>query len=179
MKTGHFPTSPSIQPCGAATPFVNRINEIIERIQLFEDFEPAEITTLASYMTCYNAPMGIEVIREGEVGDFMLLVLDGTLEVVKNDSQGLPSRIGTAGPGKTLGEMSVIDGQPRFGSCVTLTDVQFAVLDREELTRLIAEEPKIGIKLLMEFLMSLNQRLRQVSGQLMQCIEQRERRIGR
>ena len=178
MNSGHFPNT-SMTPCGDATPFVKRINEIIERIQMFENFEPAEIAKLASYMTCYHAPMGIEVIREGEVGDFMLLILDGTLEVVKNDSQGLPSRIATTGPGKTLGEMSVIDGEPRFGSCVTLTDVQFAVLDREQLTRLIAEEPKIGIMLLMQFLMSLNQRLRLVSGQLMQCLEQRERRIGR
>ena len=178
MKSGHFPNT-SMTPCGDATPFVQRINEIIERIQMFENFEPAEITKLASYMTCYNAPMGIEVIHEGEVGDFMLLILDGTMEVLKKDSQGLPSRIGTTGPGKTLGEMSVIDGEPRFASCVTLTDVQFAVLDREQLTRLIADEPKIGIMLLMQFLMSLNQRLRAVSGQLMQCLEQRERRIGR
>ncbi len=178
MKTGHFPNT-SIKPSGDATPFVERIHEIIERIQLFEDFEAAEISTLAGYMTCYNAPPGTEVIREGEMGDFMLLILDGTLEVVKKDSHGLPARIGMAGAGKTLGEMSVIDGEPRFGSCVSLTDVQFAVLDREELTRIIAEEPKIGIKLLMEFLMSLNQRLRQVSGQLMQLTEQRERRIGR
>jgi CRP/FNR family transcriptional regulator, cyclic AMP receptor protein len=53
------------------------------------------------------------------------------------------------------------------------------VLDREQLTRLIADEPKVGIKLLMQFLLSLNQRLRQVSGQLMVLMEQRERRIGR
>jgi CRP/FNR family transcriptional regulator, cyclic AMP receptor protein len=179
MKTGHFPHSLNISLCTRATPFVERINEIIERISLFEDFEPAEISVLASYMTCYQAPMGIEVIREGEIGDFMLLVLNGTLEVVKKDSNGLPTRIGTAGPGKTLGEMSVIDGEPRFGSCVSLTDVQFGVLDREQLTRLIADEPKVGIKLLMQFLLSLNQRLRQVSGQLMVLMEQRERRIGR
>lgn len=176
MKTGHFP---NIEPCGDATPFVARILEIIGHIRLFEDFEPAEITTLAGYMTCYSAPRGIEIIREDEVGDFMLLILDGMLEVVKKDSQGLPARIGMAGAGKTLGEMSVIDGEPRFASCVALTDVQFAVLDREGLTRLIAEEPKIGIKLLMEFLMLLNQRLRQASSQLVQLMEQRERRIGR
>ena len=176
MKPGHFP---NIQPCGDATPFVERILEIIEHIQLFEDFEAAEITALAGYMTCYKAPMGTEIIREGEVGDFMLLILDGTLEVVKKDSQGLPARIGMAGSGKTLGEMSVIDGEPRFASCVALTDVQFAVLDREGLTRIITEEPKIGIKLLMEFLMLLNQRLRMTSSRLVQCMEQRERRIGR
>lgn len=172
----HFP---NIEPSGDATPYVARMLEIIEHIRLFEDFEREEIDSLARYMTCYRAPQGTEIIREGESGDFMLLVLEGSLEVVKKDSQGLPSRIGLAGPGKTLGEMSVIDGEPRFASCVALSEVRFAVLDRSALSRIIANEPKIGIKLLMEFLMLLNQRLRTVSSQLVQCMEQKAKRIGR
>ena len=109
----------------------------------------------------------------------MLLVLDGSLEVVKKNSHGLPARIALVGVGKTLGEMSVIDGEPRFASCVALTPVQYAVLDRDALTRIIADESKVGIKILMEFLMLLNQRLRTVSSQLVQCVEQRQKRIGR
>ena len=172
----HFP---NIEPVGDATPFVGLIVDVIDRIKLFEDFEPGEVAGMAGYMTCYKAPAGIEIIREGDNGDFMLLVLDGSLEVVKKNSLGLPARIALVGAGKTLGEMSVIDGEPRFASCVALTDVQFAVLDREGLTRIIANEPKIGIKILMEFLMLLNQRLRTVSNQLVQCMEQKAKRIGR
>lgn len=172
----HFP---NIAPAGDASPFVAHILDILDRIKLFEDFERDEVETLARYMTCYDAPEATEIIREGDTGDFMLLVLDGTLEVVKKNSQGLPSRIALVGVGKTLGEMSVIDGEPRFASCVALTPVKFAVLDRETLTRIIADESKIGIKILMEFLMLLNQRLRTVSSQLVQCVEQRQKRIGR
>ena len=172
----HFP---NIAPTGDAVPFVNHILEILDHIKLFEDFERDEVSVLARYMTCYEAVEGVEIIREGDMGDFMLLVLDGTLEVVKKNSQGLPARIALVGTGKTLGEMSVIDGEPRFASCVALTPVRFAVLARETLTRIIADEPKIGIKILMEFLMLLNQRLRTVSSQLVQCVEQRQKRIGR
>ena len=158
-------------------PFVGRIREIIEVIQLFEDFEPEELGDLARYMRCYRAPAGTEVIREGDEGDFMLLVLDGGLEIVKKDVRGLPQVMGSAGPGKTLGEMSLIDGAPRFASCVAVEAVEFAVLDRESLSRIIAEEPKVGVKLLMELLMLLNQRLRNVSKQLMECVEARRSRI--
>ena len=167
----------NLEALGDAVPFVGRIREIIEVIKLFEDFEPEELGDLARYMRCYRAPAGTEVIREGDEGDFMLLVLDGGLEIVKKDVRGLPQVMGSAGPGKTLGEMSLIDGAPRFASCVAVEAVEFAVLDRESLSRIIAEEPKVGVKLLMELLMLLNQRLRNVSQQLMECVEARRSRI--
>ena len=165
------------EPLGDAVPFVGRIREIIEAIHLFEDFEPGDLEVLARYMQCYRVPVGTEIIAESEPGDFMLLILSGGVEIVKNDVRGLPQRIATAGPGKTLGEMSLIDGEPRFASCVTLGEVEFAVLDRAALSRLIAENPKVGVKLMMELLILLNQRLRNVSAQLMDCMEARRTRI--
>ncbi len=168
---------PNVESLGNALPFVGRIREIIEAIKLFEDFEPDESDALARYMRCYRAPLGTEVIREGDDGDFMVLLLDGSVEIVKKDPRGLPQIMGKAGPGKTLGEMSLIDGAPRFASCVALDTVEFAVLDRESLSRLIAEEPRIGVKLMMELLMLLNQRLRTVSAQLLECMEARRSRI--
>jgi CRP-like cAMP-binding protein len=168
---------PNVEHLGDARPFVGRIREIIEVIKLFEDFEADELEGLARYMRCYRAPLGTEVIREGEDGDFMLLLLDGSVEIVKKDVRGLPQIMATAGPGKTLGEMSLIDGAPRFASCVALDEIEIAVLDREALSRLIAEEPRIGVKLMTELLMLLNQRLRSVSAQLLECLEARRSRI--
>ena len=168
---------PNIQALGDAVPFVGRIREIIEVIQLFEDFEPDELEGLARYMRCYRAPLGSEIIHEGDTGDFMLLLLDGNVEIVKKDVRGLAQIMGTAGPGKTLGEMSLIDGEPRFASCVALDTVEVAVLDLESLSRMITEEPRIGVKLMMELLMLLNQRLRSVSSQLLDCMEARRSRI--
>jgi len=166
-----------LEMLGDAVPFVGRIREIIEAIQLFEDFEPEELNHLARYMRCYKAVEGTEIIHEGEPGDFMMLILDGSVEIVKKDHRGLPAQIATAGPGKTLGEMSLIDGEPRFASCIALGELEFAVLDRESLSRLIADQPRVGVKLMMEFLMLLNERLRSVSSQLMECMEARRNRI--
>jgi CRP-like cAMP-binding protein len=165
------------ESCGDATGFVDRILESIEHIRLFEDFERVEIDGLARYLRCYRADIGAEIIHEGDPGDFMLLVIDGSLEIIKLDPRGLPQRLAVAGPGKTLGEMSLIDGEPRFASCVTLEPTLFAVLDRESLTRVVAEEPRIGVKILMELLMLLNQRLRSVSGELMKCLDNQRLRI--
>jgi len=171
----HFP---KLEHLGDAVPFVQRIFEIIQHIDLFEGFEEDEIEQLASYMVCYRAPAGAEIIRESDPGDFMLMIIEGTVEIMKKDATGLPARIGNAGPGKTLGEMSLIDGEPRFASCIATSELVFAVLDRERLSDVIAADPKIGVKMLMELLMLLNQRLRVVSKQLMQCLEKRLPRIS-
>jgi hypothetical protein len=168
----HFPNLTSL---GDAVPFVSRIQEILDHIKLFEDFEGDDLDTLARYMTCYLAPSGTEIIREGAPGDFMLLIIEGSVEILKVDNAGLPTRIGMAGPGKTLGEMSVVDGEPRFASCMAVVDTLFAVLDRDNLSRIIADEPRIGVKLLMELLMLLNQRLRNVSTELVKLMGERQR----
>lgn len=167
----------TFEPLGDATALVDRILASIEHIRLFEDFGREEVEMLARYLRCYRASAGIEIIREGESGDFMLLLIEGSMEILKLDPRGLPQRLAVAGPGKTLGEMSLIDGEPRFASCVALEPVLFAVLDRDALTRLVADESKIGVKILMELLMLLNQRLRTVSGELMKCLENKRLRI--
>ena len=157
---------PGLAFLGDASSFVDRILEIIEHIRLFEDFEREDIRKLAAGLRCYRAPAGAALIREGDSGDFMVFLLDGQCEIVKNDPTGLPQRIGLAGPGKILGEMSMIDGEPRFASCIALEETLFAVLDRDGLSRIIAGDPRLGIKILMELVLLLSQRLRSASGKL-------------
>ena len=159
---------PGLVYLGDASSFVDRILEIIERIRLFEDFERGEIGILAAQMRCYRAPAGAIVIREGDSGDFMVFLLDGKCEIVKSDPGGLPQRISVAGPGKILGEMSMIDGEPRFASCIALEDTLFAMIDRDGLSRIIADDPRFGIKILLELVLLLSQRLRATSSKLVQ-----------
>lgn len=156
---------------GNAAPFVERMQEVIDRIPLFEGFSPEDVRKLAESMSCYRAPAGAEIIREGEDGDFMLLLLEGNMEIVKTGKDGLPHRVGVVNPGKTLGEMSLVDGEPRFASCVALDTITFAVLDRVALGLVLVNDPQLGIKLLMDLLMLLNQRLRDVGKRLMAELE--------
>jgi CRP-like cAMP-binding protein len=162
---------PGLAYLGDATAFADRILEIIEHIRLFEDFERGEIRKLAASLRCYRAPAGATLIREGDCGDFMVIPLEGQCEIVKRDPSGVPQRISIAGPGKVLGEMSMIDGEPRFASCIALEDTFFAVLDRDGLSRILADDPRLGIKILIELVQLLSQRLRSASGKLVSLMD--------
>jgi CRP-like cAMP-binding protein len=75
--------------------------------------------------------------------------------------------LAVVGAGSTLGEMSMIDGEPRFATCVALEPTLVAVLDRESLARIIVEQPLLGAKMLMELVLMLSQRLRATSARLL------------
>ena len=82
-----------------------------------------------------------------------------------------PKLIATVDAGKTLGEMSMIDGEPRFATCVAAEPCVIAVLSRENLARIILEQPILGAKILMELVLMLSQRLRQTSVKLVSLMD--------
>jgi CRP-like cAMP-binding protein len=71
-------------------------------------------------------------------------------------------------PGMTLGEMSMIDGEPRFASCAALKKTVFGVLTRDNMVKIILEKPSLGAKILIKLVTMLAQRLRQTSAKLLQ-----------
>ncbi|MCX7896951.1 MAG: cyclic nucleotide-binding domain-containing protein [Rhodocyclaceae bacterium] len=162
---------------GDAVSQVPKLLALMNHIRLFGDFTPEEVTLLSHYLVCYRVPRGTEVVREGEVGDFMLLLIEGEMEIVKRAPNGLLERLAVVGPGKTLGEMSLIDGEPRFATCIALSDCVVAVLDRSTLVQLTAAAPIFGVKLLTSLLQLLNQRLRTVGSELVKCLYQQRLRI--
>ena len=163
---------------GDATKFSAQIHALIPRCSLLENFSPAEVRLLAHFMDVYRAEAGVEIIREGEGGDFMLMLVEGQVEVRKRDRWNTQQTIAAVDPGKTLGEMSMIDGEPRFATCVAVDPVLFAVLDREALARIIVEQPMLGAKILMEVVLMLSQRLRATSRQLLGLLDEQNVRAG-
>jgi CRP-like cAMP-binding protein len=111
------------------------------------------------------------MIHEGEGGDFMLMVLEGRVEVHKRDRWNTPQLIAVVEAGRTLGEMSMIDGEPRFATCIAVEAALIAVLDRESLARIIVEQPLLGAKILMELVLMLSQRLRATSERLLGLLD--------
>jgi CRP-like cAMP-binding protein len=162
-----------LEHLGDATQFSEKIHALIPRCTLLENFSPAEVRLLAHFMDVYRAEPGTEVIREGEGGDFMLMLIEGSVEVQKRDRWNTPQVIAVVEPGKTLGEMSMIDGEPRFATCVAVEPVLVAVLDRENLARIIVEQPMLGAKILMELVLMLSQRLRHTSSRLLSLLDER------
>ena len=163
---------------GDASKFAGQIQALIPKCTLLEHFSLAEVSTLAHFMDVYRAEPAVEIIREGDGGDFMLLVVEGKVEVRKRDRWNTPQTIAQVEAGRILGEMSMIDGEARFATCVAVEPTLVAVLDRESLARIIVEQPILGAKILMELVLMLSQRLRATSERLLGLMDEQGHRAA-
>ena len=133
--------------------------------QLGED----EALTVVGFMKPRRFASGSTLIRQGETGDtgFMVLVLDGEVTVESlRASRTSPVTLSVLGPGSLIGEMALVDGEARSATCTASTRVTCAVLTREALEKLIAEQPATGAKLMTAIAVRLAERLREVSQKL-------------
>ena len=161
-----------LESLGDATKFAGQMHALIPKCALLENFSPAEVQLLAHFMDVYRAEAGAQIIREGDGGDFMLMVLEGRVEVHKRDRWNTPQLLASVESGRTLGEMSMIDGEPRFATCNAAEPSLIAVLDRESLARIIVEQPLLGAKILMELVLMLSHRLRATSQRLLGLLDE-------
>jgi hypothetical protein len=150
----------SVKPLGKATQFAEDIHEIINQAPFFDELSFSELQNLCEFMDCYTIRRDGLLIREGDAGDFLLIILTGTVNVVKDREDGGRRVIATAGPGATLGEMAIVDNGVRFASCIANEEVDFAVLDRGALNAILHEHPRLGNKVLLMLLALMTKRLR-------------------
>ncbi len=142
---------------------------------LLEDLTPAEADTLGQRMLTLRAQPGQALITQGELGDWMLLLLEGTVDVVKRSEQtGESSRLAVVKEGASIGEMSMLDSAPRYASCIALEEVRAGVLTRATIADLIQTHPAIGAKILVKLTQLLAQRLRNTSNRLVKVLQHQE-----
>ncbi len=160
-----------LRPIGRASEFADEIHALMTKTPLFSGLDMEETRKLGAFMYVYEAPSGVTIISEGEAGDFMMMLMQGMVDVLRRNRYNFPSRIAVAHAGHALGEMSMFDGEPRFASCVTLEQSRVAVLTRDALMLVMQDEPKLGNKILLKLVQLLSERLRQTSAKLVSYLE--------
>ena len=153
---------------------------MIEKLQknpLFNGFEEHEIERLINYTKPLTIGPNQEVVREGEKGKEMYIFVEGEAKVIRKVllAQGVrsytskdkafsvitPEKIGF------FGEMSLITGMPRSATISTLTECKFLVMDRDSFYKLIDENPRIGLKLLLNIAKELCHRVENLNQKVL------------
>lgn len=126
-----------------------------------------EARQVVRYMQPCAIPAGETFMREGDAidNDFMLLVLEGEVEIESHDptseAGGIVVRV--IGQGSLIGELGLLDGLARSVNCVALSDLQAMVLLRADFLRLIEEDPRLGTRLLLAMATRTAARLREIT----------------
>jgi serine phosphatase RsbU (regulator of sigma subunit) len=93
-------------------------------------------------------PAGMVIFNEGEMGDDFLVILDGTVEVIKGLGTPAEHLVANRGVGEPIGEMSMLrPGKPRSVTVRALTDVRALLMTRADFNRLLVRQPMLAYEM--------------------------------
>jgi CRP-like cAMP-binding protein len=121
---------------------------------------------LEKFFDFASVPADRDVIRQDEYGNFMVVVLTGTMAVDRVQPWGEQMRLTEARPGDILGEMSLLDSGQRFSLCTTLAECEIAVLGAQAMDDMMTEQPQLAAALVALLARKLSMRLRVVGARL-------------
>jgi thioredoxin reductase (NADPH) len=118
------------------------------RDQIFPHLTAAEIERLRRFGEARSYPAGASVVRAGEVGHGLLLVLSGSLAIVGREGQGEGHLVTTHGPGAFMGELAQLRGRPALVDAIAETDVEVVAIPPEQLRALLIAEAELGERIM-------------------------------
>ena len=224
----------SAGPCDRLTSYGE---SLLQESALLQEMTHAEADILGESMLLVRAEPGQVLIREGDTGGWMMLLLKGTVDITKRlevrgaaaaeakaaqtaadassasaqtpagdginaaeqtalteqaEQANQPEPAGQTDPaeppsadttpfariavirrGAAIGEMSMLDSEPRYSTCTAIDAVEVGVLGRREIGLLIRDHPAVGAKLLVILTQLMAQRLRNTSNQLVKLMLQK------
>ena len=129
----------------------------LHSVGLLHGLERAEADRFLARATLVQAAPGDHIVREGEPGDTLFVILSGLAEVVRAEAPDRP--VGVLGAGDLFGEVGFLTAQPRIASVVARTPCQLIVLSGDFLRRFVEREPAIAAKVLLNLSRTLAARL--------------------
>jgi len=89
----------------------------LRNVALFASMPSRELGRIAGIADEVVYPAGSVVIKEGDYGDSMFLIVEGQVRIYRGEVE-----LTTLGPRAYFGEMSILDGEPRSASAAAASD---------------------------------------------------------
>jgi len=141
--------------------------EILARMPLFRALNDREILRLLQVVEVHPYKDGDVVIREGDRGEELFIVLTGSVKVMRGETE-----LARFKPGDHFGEMALIRNQPRSATVLSDLDSELMVIRRTDFFDILRNEHQLAVKMLWQFLTVLADRLDNTNRELGQAREE-------
>ncbi len=122
--------------------------QIVARVDLFADLQPTELAQLATTVREVRMGRGADVVRHGEAGESMYILVEGLLEVLVPMGGAAGSEevlVGQIRAGEFFGEMSLLTGEPRSATVRCATDIVAFEVRKPDLEQLVTQRPALAL----------------------------------
>jgi CRP/FNR family transcriptional regulator/CRP/FNR family cyclic AMP-dependent transcriptional regulator len=115
--------------------------DVLARSVVLGTLPRGELEQLLPSFRRRNYRRGETIMHQGDPGNVVHVVCEGRLKVVLPSEAGDEAVLTILGPGDVLGEMALLDGEPRSATAVALEPVITATLSRESFMELLRRSP--------------------------------------
>lgn len=121
---------------------------ILKRCALFEGIDPDALDRLARYSHRVSMKKGEQLFDLGDTSDGCYSVLDGVLKISVPLPDGKETLLNIMGPGDVIGEIGLIDTQPRSATATALKESTLAFLPSRDFKYVADANPGIYVHML-------------------------------
>ncbi|MES2539841.1 MAG: Crp/Fnr family transcriptional regulator [Pseudomonadota bacterium] len=117
----------------------------LQSFPIFSALSAESLADLAQGMREQHWGAGKLIFSRGDAGDHMYAIFTGRIRLVLSNSKGREIVLRTLGPGDILGEMALIDGEPRSADATAAEDTTCLVLPRARFEAVAQLRPDVGM----------------------------------
>lgn len=120
---------------------------ILARVNVLQPLSREELRLLAEGVRALRPSAGHMVLAEGDGGDSMMVVVEGSLEARVRDGGGALVPVGRLWPGDCLGELSLLTGQARSATVVALGDCCLFEITKDLMGAVLSSNPELVFRI--------------------------------
>lgn len=130
--------------------------ELLKHVDLFKHLTDAQLTELAAQAREISFRKHAILMTEGDTGETMYVISTGSVKVYVSDDEGKELVLYQQGPGAVIGDISLLDDEPRSASVSTLEASTALMIGKQAFLDCLRSSPEMAINIIR----SLTQRLR-------------------
>jgi small-conductance mechanosensitive channel/CRP-like cAMP-binding protein len=123
------------------------LDRLLQRSELFGALPREDLATLAGKARMIRVRAGHPVVRQGEPGDSLYVIIEGVLTVVTEPGDGAARAVDTMGPGAMFGEFALLTGAPRSAEVRAQSDAVLFEIGRADLEPILQRQPELAAEL--------------------------------
>lgn len=117
---------------------------LLRSVPLLSDISDDYLMAIARHARDIRAEAGETLVREGDAGGELMLLLDGNVDVQRGGNT-----LNTMGPGEYFGEVALLDGQPRSADVVATSPARVLTIDHPAFEEVLSSEPSLAQKIIL------------------------------
>lgn len=117
---------------------------LLREAPMFEALGESDLKEVAQRLHALEFEDGDMLFREGAPGHYICFLTEGLLDVWKETDDAEPMVIANIEPGRSVGEMSIIDGLTCSATVTAHGDARVLALTREDFDLILEDNPRLG-----------------------------------